>query len=154
MRELLNGADVSLFHHFPILLLQFSHRRRTGTGGTLVAGDVHFTDVAEPVNGVKNHNHHNSCTIRIGYYAAWMDESVLRINLGDNQRNIIFHAELAGIVNHYRAILRNGIGKFGRRSATGRGKCNVNVSEIIVMLKLFYGIFLSLKGIFAPRATL
>ena len=113
MREFLNGADAPLFHNFLILLLQFFHCCCTSTRCTLVACYTHSANTAQLVNGVKHSNHHNSGAVWIGYYAARMDESILRINLRDNQRHIIFHTKLAGIINHYCPVLCNRIGKFG-----------------------------------------
>ena len=154
MRELVDSRHLAVLNHLLVLLFQLFHGSRTGSAGTLIAWDVYLLDMAQLVNRVQDHNHHYGGAVRIGNDATRTVQCVLRVYLRNDQRNIIVHAELWAIVDHHGSILGDGVGKLCRRTASCAGESDIDALEVIVMLKFFYCVLLSLERILAAGGTL
>ena len=148
MRELLDGLHLTLFYHFLILLLQFSHSGSTGTRSTLVRADMDALDVRDVLQRLQYDHHHDGGAVGIGNNAARTVQCILGIALRNHQGNIFVHAESAGVVNHHSTILGDGLGKLFRSASTGRGEGNVYVLEVVVVLEQLHGQFLATKSVF------
>ena len=154
MWELLNGLHLARLNKFLILLLQLCHGGGTCTRSTLVATDMYLLDMAELVDRVQYDNHHDSCTIRVGNDTTWTVQSVLCVNLWNNQRHVVFLTELAWVVNHHSTILGDGFCKLSWCTTASTCEGDVYILEVIVMLEQFYLVFLTFECIFLTCWTL
>jgi hypothetical protein len=111
-------------------------------------------DVADVLQSLKSHNHHDSGTVGVGNDAAGAVQSILCIALGNYQGYILIHAEGALVVYHYSTMLGDGLSKVLACSATSAGEGDVHTLEVIVVLKQFYLNFLATEGVFCSGATL
>ena len=154
MGELLDGLHLAGLYHFLVLLLQFSHSGGTGTRGTLIAADVDALDVAELLQGLQHNHHHDGGAVGIGDDATGTLQGIGGIALGNHQGYIIIHTEGTAVVNHHAAVLGDGLGKLLRRAGTGRGKGDVDVLEVIVVLKQLHRQFLATERVLSTGRTL
>ena len=67
--------------------------------------------MAELLERLQYHYHHDGGAVRVGDDVARTVESVLGVALGHHQRHVVTHAERAGIVNHHGAVLCDGLGE-------------------------------------------
>ena len=101
--------------------------------------------MAQIVDGLEHNNHHDSGAVGVGNNATWTVEGILGIHFGNYQGYIVAHTECTRVVDHHGTILGDGFGKLLRGAAACRCKGDVDVFEIVVMLKQFDGQFFSTK---------
>ncbi len=111
MGEFLYSLHLAAFHNLAVLLLQFGHGGGTGAAGALVRAHVDAANVAELFNGLEYHYHEDGGAVGVGNDAARTHQGIRRIAFRHHQGDILVHAEGAGIVYHYAAVLGNIGGK-------------------------------------------
>ena len=151
--ELLHGGLLA-GQHLAVLFEQFCHGCGTGTAGSLITGHVDAADVADVLQSLQGHYHHDGGAVGVGYDAAGAVLCVLGIALGHYQGHVLVHAECAGVVYHHGTVLGDGLGKLLARAATGAGEGNVHALEVIVVLEEFHFYLLATEGVFGSGAAL
>ena len=110
-------------------------------------------DVREILDGLEDDHHHDGGTVGIGDDAAGTYESVGGIALGHYERNVGVHAESAGVVDHDRTVLGDGLSELLRSAGSGGSKRNVDILEIVVVLEKLDREILALELVGAAGAA-
>ncbi len=118
-----------------VLLNKLGHGGGSCPTGGLVAGDMNASDMADVLKCLKGYNHHNSGAVGIGDYTTWTLEGISGIAFGDDEGDVLIHAEGAGIVYHDGSIACDGLGIITADAGTGTGECDIYATEIVVVLK-------------------
>ena len=153
MREFAHRDGLAV-EQLAILLLQLVHRSRSGTARTLIRRHADALDVAQLLQRLQRHDHHNRRAVRVGDDATRTVQRVLGVALGHHQRHIVVHTERTRIVDHHATVLRNRLGKLLRCSTASRHKRHVDAFEIVVVLQQLHFVFFTTKSVFAARTTL
>ena len=111
-------------------------------------------DVAELLDGLQHYNHHDGGAVGVGDDATGAVEGVLGIDLGHYQWHVLVHAEGAGIVNHHRAVLGDGLGKLLGSAATGRNEGYIYIAEVVVVLEQLDFVLFTFESVFGTCAAL
>ena len=154
MWELVDMVSLACLDDVLILLLKLSHGCSTSTRSTLVRRNMNLLDMAQVVDRLQYHYHHDGGAVWIGDDVAWTVERILGVYLRHYQWHIVAHTEGAGVVNHHSTILGDSIGKLLRSSTASRCECDIDIFKIIVMLQEFHLIVLSLIVVFSSSRTL
>ncbi len=130
------------------------HGGGSGSAGSLISSHSDTAYLRDVVDGLKSHNHLDCRAVRIGDYIPGRRESVVAVDFGNNERNIVVHAESTRIINHQSAARCDNAGIFARRARTGRGEHYINIGKLrrAVAGKLADCYFLIVKYIFAAGA--
>ena len=91
-------------------------------------------DVRDVLQWLEYHHHHNCGAVGIGNDATGTVQGIFGIALRHHQGYVVIHTERTGIVNHHSTILGDGFCKLLRRAGSGRGKGNIDVLKVIVVL--------------------
>ena len=153
VRELLHRHRLTV-DKLLVLLLQLGHGSGTGATGTLIGRDADALDVAQLLERLQHHHHHDGRAVRIGNDATRAHQCILGIALGNNQRHVGVHAEGTAVVDHHTAMLRDGLGEILRGATAGRYKGHIDVLEVIVMLQELHFVLLTTELIFTAGAAL
>ena len=132
----------------------FSHGSRTRSARALVAGHVDALDVAETLQRLQNHDHHDGGAVGVGDDAARTVQGVLSVALGHHQGHVVVHAEGRAVVNHHTAVFCDVGGKFLAGAGTGTGEGDVDVLEVIVVLQQLHLQFLATEGVCSAGTAL
>ena len=134
-QEMVEGDNEQWADHNIKAELQLGHSSSTGTGGTLVRSYMNALDMRDILQRLEYNNHHNRGTVRIGNDTTGTVQSILGIAVRHHQGHIIVHTESRRIINHHSTVFRNCLGEFLRCTGTCRGKGNIHVLEVIVVLQ-------------------
>ena len=115
--ELLDGDRLTI-EHLAILGLQFLHGCGSRTRCCLIGGNMYLLDMADILDALQYHNHHDSGAVWIGNDSLGTNQCVLGIALGHYEGYVGVHAECRTVVNHHGSILRNVGGKLLRCATT------------------------------------
>ena len=110
------------------LLVQFMQALLTGPRDRLVGADDHSPDPEGVVQGFQGHDHLDGRAIGVGDDALVLGD-VVRIDLGDDQRNLRVHPEGARIVDDHRAGLRGDRAELPRDRSGRARKDDVDALE-------------------------
>ena len=144
---------MSLLYHFLVLLFELLHSSGTGTGSTLVAGDMDLLDMRQLLNRLQDDDHHDCGAVRVGDDATWTLQRVSGVDLRHYQWHVVVHTEGAGVVDHHSAVLRDRVRKLLTRTSTGRGEGDVHTLEVVVVLQKFHLIVLAFEVVKAAGTT-
>ena len=92
--ELLDRNRLAVLY-LAVLLLQFGHCCCTGTAGTLIACYVDAVYMAQLLDRLQHHNHHDGSAVRVGNDAARTVEGILGVALRHHEWHIVVHTERA-----------------------------------------------------------
>ena len=145
--KLLHG-DGFAFQYFTILLFQLGHGCGTRTAGSLIAGHVDTFDMAQVFDRLQSRHHHDGRTVRVGDDAARTLQGIGCVAFGYDERHVLVHAESAGVIYHDCPVTGDVFGKFFGCAGTGRGKGDVDVFKIIVVLKKLHFDFFATEFVF------
>ena len=148
--------DRGLFtgQHLTVLFVQLRHSGSSCPTGSLITADMNALDVADVLQCLKSHYHHDGGTVGVGNDVAGTVQRILSIALRHHERHILVHTEGTAVVNHHRTMLGNGLCIFLGRTATCTGKGDIHSLEIIIVLKQLHFNFLATERVLLPRATL
>ncbi len=137
----------------PVLRVQLVHRRGARTAGSLVGRHMYPLDVRQLLDGFQRHHHQNRRAVRVRDDTPRTHERILRIDLRHHQRHLLVHPERAGIVDHHRSVLRDGLRILPGGVPSCRDKGEVDALEIVVMLQQFHRQFLPSESVRLSRAA-
>ena len=142
------------FRQVLILADKFVHSSSTRTTRCLIGCHVHATYRRQVVDSFQRHNHLNRRTVRVSDDVTRRVERIVAVHFRHYQRHIVVHAECRRVVNHYRSVFGNRLGKLTRRTCSGGSKSYIYTCKVVAVTEFFDCIFLTFKGILSARATL
>ena len=95
MWELVDMVCLASLDDVLILLLKLSHGCSTSTRSTLVRRNMNLLDMAQVVDRLQYHYHHDGGAVWIGDDVAWTVERILGVYLWYYQWHIVAHTESA-----------------------------------------------------------
>ena len=140
--------------HLAVLLLQLGHGGGSSTAGSLIGGHVDAADVAEALQTLEHHHHHDGRAVGVSDDVAGAVQGVLGIALGHHEGYVGVHPESRAIVYHHGAMLRDGLGKVLAGATSGAHEGDVHAAEVVVMLQELDLYFLPTEGILTSGTTL
>ena len=127
-----------------VLGLEFVHGSLACAGGCLVTGHVHAADVAQLLDGLERHHHHNRGAIGIGNDATGAVEGICGVALGHHEGHVLIHAEGAGIVDHHGTETGDVCRKFARDAGAGAGEGDVDAAKIVGVVAQFANCYVAI----------
>src|SRR5688572_7974760 len=116
---------------FADLTFQFFDGLRACAGHSLIAGGKDPLHVERLMQRVESHQSDGGGAIRIGDDAAMLLH-VARVNLGNDQRHRVIHAERAGIIHHHATRPGGNRAKLLRDAPTGAEERNVDARKAVL----------------------
>src|SRR6476620_1963076 len=110
---------------------QLVDRPLAGAGDGLVGGDHQALDPGRVVERFQGDDHLHGRAVRVGNDPLVALEGV-GVDLGDDQRHVVVHAPVAGVVHDRRAGLDHLRGPLGADRAAGRGEDEVEALDRLV----------------------
>ena len=93
--------------------------------------------MADVLNALQYHNHHDGGAVWIGNDSLWTNERILGIALGYYEGYVGVHAECRTVVNHHGTVLRDVGCKLLRCATTCRSEGDIYALEVLgVVLEL------------------
>ncbi len=110
-------------------------------------------DVAQFLNRLKHHHHHDGRAVRVSDDATRAIQRISSIALRHHQWHIVVHTEGAGVVNHHGAKLGDVLSKLLRSACTSRREGDINALEVIAVLQKLHFILLATECVFPSGTT-
>ena len=115
------GDRVAAVEHRARLAAQLVDRRLAGAGDRLVGGDDEALDPGRVVERLQRDDHLHGRAVRVGDDPLVARE-VVGVDLGDDERHVVVHAPVAGVVDDDGARLDKLRRPLGADRAAGRGE--------------------------------
>ena len=111
--------------------------------------------MAEALDGLQGHDHHDGGAVGVGDDAARAVEGIGGVALGHHEGHVFVHAESRRVVDHHCTVFRDVGGKFLRSARACGGEGDVYAPEVFRLVAQFLdGVLLAAKFVLPACAAL